>query len=526
MNPKQQNQLNPKDIIPIIKRRKSSFLFPFTFVFSISLILALVLPSYYRSSATILIEEQEIPQDFVMATVSSFAEQRLEMIKQRIMSHGRLLGLINQFELYPELKDKWTTEEIVEKMRKHIQVKTLSAEVMDRRSGRPTAVTIAFTLSYEGKYPKKVHQITSELTSLFLEENLKVRTRQTKEAIKFFEDELKRVKEDLNVLNGTISAFKEKNLLKLPEYTQINMQLLQSTDKTVENLNEQLKLLMEREKYFVTQLSLISPEMEFNSDIKRLEDLKIQLVSLGARFSDEYPDVIKTKSEIEKLNKQLKESGQSKESKNRKPDNPAYINISSQLSGVRSEIESVHRQIVETKTKKKNFETRIESAASIEGEYRTLISDQASMTAKINDLTQKLMEATVAYGLEKDQKGERFTLIDPARYPERPFKPRRIVILIIGFILSMGVSAGMLALTEFMDDRIYSPENLSRTGFVPVIGEIPHILTVKERRHARQRKRLMIFGTVAVPVITVTIVHLFVRDIYVIWAQIMRKLVF
>ena len=139
--------IKPDIDINFVGKRKIAFFLPFCLILMISLIFALVLPSYYRSSATILIEEQEIPQDFVMATVSSFAEQRLEMIKQRIMSHGRLLELINQFELYTTLKDKWTTEQIVDKMREDIQVSTLNAEVMDRRTGRPTAVTIAFTLS-------------------------------------------------------------------------------------------------------------------------------------------------------------------------------------------------------------------------------------------------------------------------------------------------------------------------------------------------------------------------------------------
>lgn len=525
MNPKQPNQFNPKDIFLILKRRKIAFLIPFGIIFLFCLILALMLPAYYKSSATILIEEQEIPQDYVMATVSSYAEQRLEIIKQRIMSYSKLLELINQFDLYAELKDKWTTEEIVRKMREEIQVNTLSAEVMDRRSGRPTAVTIAFTLMYQGKEAKKVHQVTSELTSLFLEENLKVRTRQTKEAIQFFEDELKRVKQDLNTLNSTISAFKEKNLLKLPEYTEINMQLLQSTDKTIENHNEQLKTLAERENYYVTQLSLISPEVEFNSDQRRLEELKVQLVSLKSKFSDVYPDVVNTKAEIEKLTSKLEDNNKTPQKQKRKPDNPTYINISSQLAGIKAEIESVGRQIENSKIKKSNYESRIESAANIEGDYRNLMSDQTNMTSKMNDLTQKLMEAKVAHGLEAEQKGERFTLIDPARLPEEPFKPNRVLILIIGFILSCALGMGCVALFELLSDTLHTVSDITEISTAPVLGEIPVILTQKDNNRSTIRKRIIILSAVLTPGFGLALFHFFIMDLYVFWAKLMRIVV-
>lgn len=499
-------------------------LIPFLITMFISIILAFCLPSYFRSTATILIEEQEIPQDLVMATVTSYAEQRLEMIKQRIMSYANLLDLISKHELYLDLKDKWTTEQIVEKMRDDIQVNTISAEVMDRRTGRPTVATIAFTLSYEGKDPKKVHAVASELTSLFLEENLKVRTRQTKETTRFFEDEMNKVKGNLETLNLKISSFKEKHFLKLPEFMTINMQLLESADKNQDSLNEQLKIMSEKEKYYVTQLSLMSPEIEFNSDLKRLEDLKVHLVSLKSKFSDEYPDVINTQSEIQQLQVQLDSEKASPESKRLHPDDPTYINITSQLSGVRSEIESIKRQILESNLKKKNYENRIESSATIEGEYNTYLAEQANLNSKLNDLTQKLMEAKVAFSLEKDQKGERFTLIDPARFPERPFKPKRIVIMIIGFVLSMGFSIGVMAVMELMDDSIYEPMNLARATKIPVLGEIPLILNQKDSQLIRQRKATLLVSSILTPIIGILIFHFFIMDVYVAWAKLLRKL--
>jgi polysaccharide chain length determinant protein (PEP-CTERM system associated) len=517
--------IEPGDILPIIKRRKAALIIPAVTIMSICLVLAFYLPSYYRSSATILIEEQEIPQDFVMATVTSFAEQRLEMIKQRIMSHTNLLELINKHELYSDLRSKKTTEEIVDTMRENIQVNTISAEIMDRRTGRATAAMIAFQLTYEGKDPRKVMVTTNALSSLFLEENLKERTRKTEETTQFLEDEMNKVKVVLTELHGKISVFKEKNMIKLPEFMNVNVQLIESTEKNQDQLNEQLKILAEKEKYFITQLSMLSPEVEFNSDQRRLEELKVHLVALKSRFSDEYPDVINTKSEIQKLTKQLESVKTSSDSRRRHPDNPAYITITSQLSGLRSEIDSVKRQILEAKRKKSGYESRIESSAQIEGEYKALLSEQANMDSKLNDLTQKHMEAKVASGLEKDQKGERFTLIDPPRLPEKPFKPNRIVIIVIGFVLSMGISIGIVAVLEFLNDSIYKPSALVKATKIPVLGEISVIRNKHDLERIRSRRQALAMGAVIAPVVVLLVFHFLIMDLNVFWAKLLRKLV-
>jgi len=109
--------MTPAEILAIVRRRQKSLILPAVTIIVLAGLVALLLPPIYRSTATILIEQQEIPTDFVKTTVTSFAEQRLQQINQRIMSFTRLLEIIQRFGLYPELVDKKTTEEIVEQMR-------------------------------------------------------------------------------------------------------------------------------------------------------------------------------------------------------------------------------------------------------------------------------------------------------------------------------------------------------------------------------------------------------------------------
>ncbi len=126
-------------------------------------LVALLLPRIYKSTSTILIEEPEIPREYVTTTVTSYAEERLQTINQRVMSSTNLLEVIKRFNLYADLKDKWTTEEIVDKMRKEIEFETISANVINRRTGNPTEATIAFSLAYKGKDPAVVQQVANVL---------------------------------------------------------------------------------------------------------------------------------------------------------------------------------------------------------------------------------------------------------------------------------------------------------------------------------------------------------------------------
>src|SRR3974377_190102 len=132
------------DFVAIMKRRKLSLVLPAMTVFTVAAIVAFAWPPVYRSTSTILIEEQEIPREFVVGTITSFAEQRLQTINQRIMSTTRLLTVINQFNLYADLRSRLPTEEVIEKMRKDIKLSTISADVIDPKTGRPASATIAF----------------------------------------------------------------------------------------------------------------------------------------------------------------------------------------------------------------------------------------------------------------------------------------------------------------------------------------------------------------------------------------------
>lgn len=513
-----------RDYPQIIKRRKWSLFVPAMMISLAGLITAIALPPVYKSSSTILIEEQEIPQDLVMTTVTSFAEQRLQTINQRIMSTTRLLEIIKRFDLYKDLREKKTTEEIVQKMREDVKLKQISADVVDRRTGRPTAAIIAFSLFYEGKEtPQTVERVANVLASLFLEENLKVRERQTQETYEFLDEEAARVKKELNTIDSELSRFKEEHINELPGLFHVNIQSLENMERNVERLMEELRNLREREGYLETQLATLSPFME-DKDRTRLDELRVQLVYLQSRFTDEYPDVIKTKDEIAGLEKRLSgDHDQNKKTVNR-PDNPAYVTLSSQLASTRADMESIKIQEREYRARADEYRRRIEASPKVEEAYNALVVDRNNTEAKFNDLLQKSMEAKVAQGLEKEQKGERFTLIDPARLPEKPFKPNRAAILLVGCILGLAAGAGLTAVREITDQTVRIPEILTVATSFPVLALLPEIVTPSDERARKRRRLIWVGSTLAAVAAGVVLFHYWIMDLDIFWIKLFRRL--
>ena len=346
-----------EDIIKIIKRRRLMIIVTLLTVFLLSVLIVVVWTPVYRSSSTILIEDQDISRDYVTSIITSYADQRLQTINQRIMSASRLLEIIKRFNLYADKRERWTTEEIVDNMRKKdIKFETITADVIDSRTGRPATATIAFTVSYEGKNRLEVQQVANVLASLYLEENIKVVDQQTGGTTKFLEEEMKSVQNDLAELEKQIAIYKEKNPRALPELMQFNLQVMDSNERSYDQIKDHLRTLRERESYLRTELATVMPDAK-NQDKERLKELRVELGSLKVRFSDEYPDVIKTKAEIAELEKRLG-SAEIQKAVAEKPDNPAYIALASEQAGVESEIKSTQRQMEESILRKKMITVR------------------------------------------------------------------------------------------------------------------------------------------------------------------------
>lgn len=571
--------------LDVLKRRKFQFIVPGAVVFTIIVLIAFLLPPVYKSSATILIEDQEIPQELVQTTVTGFIEERLQSITQVVLSHGNLLNIINEFGLYPEMVGKYSTEEIIAKMRSDILMEPITADVTNQYSGRAGSATIAFVLSYEGRFPQKVAQVANVLTSLYLKENLKEREEKAKSTFDFLELQLSELRSQILGLESKIADFKKKHGDELPELLVHNMNSMENFQREMDSSREQLATLKNRKVYLEGQLASIDPHLRvisnegkrFVTSKEELEKLKREYLSLSSKYSDKHPEILALKRHIKALGKEvsvtedydslkreielkeqdlaaLKEKYSEKhpavialhkeidtlnsrleeaslqdhfmEQSEEAPDNPSYIQIETQIASTELEISESKRVYAEIKAQYERARQRVVNTPQVEQQYKILMRDYDNAQAKYQDTNTRLLAAKEAKGLEQSQLAERFTLVDPPIVPEKPVRPNRLALVLVGIVLSSGVGVGIGTFLEFMDRSIRRPDDLSHITGLPVLTTVPYWVTEKELRTHIRRKWFIILGIFVVIILGLAALHFLYMPLDVLAVKVLRKITF
>ncbi len=577
----EQQEKTLQDYLAILSRRKVSMITTMLIVFLIGIVVALVWPPTYRSSATILIKEQDIPSDLVRSTVTSYAAQRIQTISQRVMTRNNLMQIIEKYNLYEKERKRKTTEEVIEEMRDDIGLNMISADVVDPRSGRPTTAAIAFTLSYEGDNPASTQKVAGELTSLFLAENLKTRKEKASETYVFLTDETDKLSKKIAEIESKLADFKDKHADSLPEMATMNLTMMNRVENELSQVEAELRSKKERKFYLESQLAQINPLTNMRSatgvsildPASRLKALESEYASLTAKYSDEHPDVIKVKREIEglkkqvgagddiaekakllsskrselgaarkkygadhpdviklkklvnKLEKELKQAEKLPEQKvmEMQPDNPAYISVQTQLQTVNSDIASIVERKAELKQKIQEIEERIAKAPQVEKEYQILSRERNNALARYQDIKARQMEAEIGQELEKESKGESFVLIDPAQYPEEPVKPNRIAIVFLSLIFAIASGLGLAVLQEGLDSSVRGVNGITKMLTAAPLAVIPVIYNTQDLVRKQRTTRLVI-GSIIIGIISVVLlVHFFWTPLDVLWFRGVRK---
>ena len=566
--------LSPGDYVAILKRRKWELIVPTLLVFLIALGLAIKLPTRYQSSATILIEQQEIPIDLVRSTVTSYADQRIEVIRQRVMTTQSLGQIVERYNLFPELREERGLPAAVEQIRSNITLETISAEVGGSRSG---SATIAFSLSYQAGNPEQAQRVTNDIVSLFLEENLSERKRTAQEATRFLEQESNKLAEQVTGLEARLASFKEEHGDAIPEMAGVNLQLLQRAEENLRLNEQEIRALEINAIYLESELAKLSPFVNLQTvtgepvlgPAERLRTLETELLRLRSRYAETHPDRVAVEREIEVLRQELARRGDDAASSlaelrqrlaalrgrysDEHPDvkslerqiaaaeqsastgggtetqgasdaqNPAYIQIQAQLVANQNKLDALRQARQALEARLRDLEARVAAAPKIEREYLLITRDYDSAVAKYNQVKSKLFEATLAESLETERKGERFTLIEPPLLPDRPISPNRPAIVLLGFVLAVGSGVGGLAARELLDAGLYSIHTIQNlTGSAP-LAIIPRITTTEERRRRILIALGIVVGFVIIVGITLLAIHVFYKPLDVLWFRIAAR---
>lgn len=495
------------DFLGIAWRRKFWVLVPLILGVAGSIYMSSALPRVYESSTLILVEGQKVPQSVVQSAVTGTAQDRLSSIKQQVLSRSFLLRIIEKFGLYskgePSLLQKMmgkSDEAIplsngskIKQMRAAIRVETIGRRRLE-----------SFSVSYMGGEPETVMNVTNELASLVIEENLKIREAFIEGATDFLNVELDNLKKKLETQEKRIGDYKRAHMGELPGQLDSNLRALDRFQSNLETIRLSKKAGSDRvidlERMYQVVQRQGNANILLDHPLGRLEPLppspiqqqlnqfRATLADLLIEYNETYPDVIVTRRKIRDLENQIARSAtpqkallQSTETSEEQPGEvPVTVTHSEPEIALLNQIRDANDAMRDLEKREQAvlsqialYEHRVENTPKREQEMVTIQRDYDNISASYQSLLSKKLNAEISKNLEKRQKGEQFRIIDTANLPERPIKPDKMMILLMGSALGLGVGVGLAFIREQLDNSIRKPEEVERITSVLVLAVIP-----------------------------------------------------
>ena len=489
----------------IVRRRHLHFLIPLFLGWLTVWGASWVLPARYKSSTMILVEQPTMPKDYVKPNVNDDVQERVQNITQQILSRTRLLHIIDELNLYAKDRRRLSPDEIVERMRKDIEV-----ELVQNAEKRVTA----FKINYLAHDPSIAQQVTSKLTNLFINENLEVRQQQSEGTTKFLEDQMDTARQNLEAQEGKIREYKGQHVGELPTQLESNLQILGGLQSQLQTEERALDTSKQQQVYLETLLreyrtlrgSPKGPEgapMGLAAIDEELDKLKAQQADLSSRYKDKFPEVRKLKQQIatlEKMRDQLIADQQAKGSGTQRDTNtaaaqddadvreqPQLLQLQSQLRANQIEIKNHEQMISDLKLKIGGYQGRLNQEPVREQQLADLTRGYDQSKATYDDLLKKKNESAMATSMELLQQGEHFRIIDPPSLPIKPSFPDRLKFCGIGLVVGLALGVVVVGGVEMMDDRVYNEQELKALLPVAVISEIP-VMSSPAIDRAEQKK--------------------------------------
>ena len=515
------------DYLEILNRHKKLILYPALLLTLVSVAVALLLPATYKSSGLILIESQEIPRDLVRSTVTSYADQRIAIIKQKLLTQSRIMEIVNKYNLYPNEVGKSTNTAIVELFRTHMSVDMVRADVTDPNSGRSKRASIAFKVSFMDKSPKTAQNVANELTTQFLDENVKTRTARAAETRGFLKEEGDKFEEKIQLLEKKIADFKETYSESLPELLPYNLSMVEKLQQELVVGQNQIISLKDQILTMNLELAnfdiLVSQKSGPLSVPQQLAQAKGNLASLKDKYSEHHPDVKRLKRLVESLEDELKTKNITN---NGEPKNeyksPLFLKLSSQIRSTEREIKRLLKRQKQAKEELASFEKRVADTHQVKRAYSDLVRDYDNNVSKYKELRAKELQAELAQNLESENKGESFTLIEPPSLPSKPEKPNRFKIFIMGFAASLGLGVGLALLYEMLMGGVRGYKDISRIfGYSPLVV-VPVIKVASETVIKPFNRYTKLYWLIGIAALLLLGFHFLIMDIQILWFKFLR----
>jgi uncharacterized protein involved in exopolysaccharide biosynthesis len=528
-------EMTSSDYVAMLRRRWRPTIAVMAIIALGTIYVAYALPAVYESSASILIEQQGIPTDFVQTTVNAYAEQLLQTIYERVVSSENVLSLIAEHDLYPEDRDSLSEEELFVQFRESTIMAPKNVETVHSRTGREAIITFGFEISYQYSDPTKARDVAADLADMFVSINSALRAETAARTTAFLDAESAQVQASLSEIAKRIAEFKAVHVNNLPENQEVNL-------RTWERLNDDLNLVDTqlrdaREERALLQTEIVDtpryrPVLDESGQpviggIDRLAEAQQELIRLLGRYSENHPevqnlrreiaalspssasqahyeqqlrtdlennrralsearqkyseshpDVVDLRNTVSSLEAQLAEVERNRDrnySSQMPPNNPPYLQLQTRISTLSEEISALDRRRTVTSGRIAELERLQMLAPQVERDFAQLTNERDMLLVRYRELNNLGDEAALGEALETNQSGERLVIVESPRVPSDPVSPNRISLSLLGIILGVALGLGSASLSEAMDKKVRGRRDITLILEAPPIGIIPYV---------------------------------------------------
>lgn len=464
--------------LKLLPRRLPAMLLLFMISAIGGVIIAQRLPSMYETSSTLLVESAQISDDLVRTTVQVTAAEQLQVIEKQLLTRSNLIDIANDVRIFED-QSQMTPDEIVVGMRR--------ATSINLTTGRDQATLMV--IGFEGPDPVKIAEIVNRYVSIALESSIEDRKDQSDSTLSFFEQEVQRLSDELDLQSGKIVTFKDENGDALPEnleYRQNRQSLLQERvsrgERELESLESQRANILR--VYEATGSVDTDPNARLSPEEQRLQTLEGELSVALSTLSETNPRVRNLKAQVEALTAQIEASGGS-QSETEAPISAQETALDISLAEIDSRTKALQQEIKEANEELAELRISIERTPANGIILAGMEREQENIQSLYNGSVSRLAAARMSSRVEAAAKGERITVLEAASVPDEPSSPNRKQIAALGVLLGLGLAGGLFFLLELLNQVIRRPIDIVRALEITPLATLPNIETASHRRWRR-----------------------------------------
>jgi uncharacterized protein involved in exopolysaccharide biosynthesis len=448
----------PREIVASIYRRRYWLIPPVLLGLACAVAAILLHEPQYRSTATLLIDSQQIPTSIVAAPLASIANERIGKIRQQVLSRERLSQLVKDNGLFAQGKVSAPSDDILNLMRGAIDVELVGAN--EGQNGRNAGSTIAFTLSFTYSDPAKAQGVTRQLTEIFLREDKRFRTEQATGTATFLERRANELRRQLTSLEDERREVEARYAGALPDQAVLSAQSgaalraeVSRIDAESQGLSQQSSLLAAR----ADEEARVPPGVEA---LRRAEERLNQLSSI---YADNFPEVIAARAAVERQRASL----------SRAPETPANSMLQREIVSSHARGQMLNERRSELVQAISELDRRTAQAPQAAYELNMIEREYDNIRRQYESLREKQLDAQVAVNLQSEDKGERFSIVDEPSMPSSQLGTRPFVIMLMGLFAGLAVGVAVILGHELLVGTIHGADTLTRLLDVPLFGVVP-----------------------------------------------------